>query len=304
MYLKGELYQQAISELRPAISQSRQRPDLLVVLARAYYLSGQRVPAADTCSSLLKKYPYCLEANRILADILADSERAEEAKVYFNRAIALDPYLAQVSSRASTADQVPEAAVVLEKLDWTQESAKAAVPSQPEWATSLGVEVDDLAAKDDSLPEWLSSTSDEEDIPADTSQDEVSEEAPIEAAVVGDDVAEQPLLPEDDTTPEEIPDWMKDAGWEPASGDVDKSAALPDFIDEEISSDELAPADMPDWIQDMAPEHTTSEDQPEQEEAAGEEEVLPADAEVLPWLAEEPPGPTDSEIQQSLRSDY
>jgi competence ComEA-like helix-hairpin-helix protein len=297
MYLKGELYQQAISELRPSLSEGQQRPDLLVVLARAYYLSGQRVPAADTCSSLLKKYPYCLVANQILADILANSERAEEANVYLKRASALDPYLAHISAHAATVDQVPEAAVVLEKLDWTEESAKVVSTSQPEWATSLGVDVGDMAVKDDSLPEWLASPPQDEPNLADSSKDMTDDKPLYEEITEGSGASETPSLPEDDATSAEIPEWMREAGWVPATGELDKSTPLPDFAEDEIIADDIAPAEMPEWLQEMAPEPTQEEDTPALEGLETEDGgTLAAESDVLPWLDETPPGPTDSVV--------
>jgi tetratricopeptide (TPR) repeat protein len=91
MYLKGDLYQQAIGELRAALADDPQRPDLLVLLANTYFLAGQQVEAVETCSNLLKKYPNCVEANRILAAILPETERATDADTYYKRVITLDP---------------------------------------------------------------------------------------------------------------------------------------------------------------------------------------------------------------------
>jgi tetratricopeptide (TPR) repeat protein len=90
MYSKGNLYDQAIAELRGALSEDPQRPDLLLLLAQMNYLTGNRVEAVETSSNLLKKFPYCLVANRILALILPHTDRSEDAKVYQQRAIALD----------------------------------------------------------------------------------------------------------------------------------------------------------------------------------------------------------------------
>jgi tetratricopeptide (TPR) repeat protein len=95
MYARGDLYQQAMTELRSALLEDPQRTDLQVLLARMYYLSGQKVEAVEVCSKLLKKLPNCLEANRIIAAILPETERKDEAPAYQNRVAALDPYLVQ-----------------------------------------------------------------------------------------------------------------------------------------------------------------------------------------------------------------
>jgi predicted Zn-dependent protease len=67
MYARGNLCQQAIGELRAALSDDPQRPDLQVLLARMYHLDGQKVEAVETSTALLKKFPNCLEANRLLS---------------------------------------------------------------------------------------------------------------------------------------------------------------------------------------------------------------------------------------------
>ena len=41
-----------------------------VLLALSYYRSGQKNDAADVASALLRRYPYCLDANRVLVEIL------------------------------------------------------------------------------------------------------------------------------------------------------------------------------------------------------------------------------------------
>jgi len=92
MYAKGNLHRQAIGEVRAALAEGPQRPDLLVVLARMYQETGQRVEAVETCSNLISKLPDCMEANRILAEILPTTDRAAEAKIYQQRLENLDPY--------------------------------------------------------------------------------------------------------------------------------------------------------------------------------------------------------------------
>ena len=72
MYVRGDLYHQAIAEARIAISEEPQRADIQILLAKMCYLAGQRVEATNICNNLLTKYPYCFEANQILADILPE----------------------------------------------------------------------------------------------------------------------------------------------------------------------------------------------------------------------------------------
>src|SRR5512139_2559997 len=91
MYMQGELYPQAISETRSVLQEDQGRGDMQVLLAKAYFKSGQKNDAASAASNVLKRYPYCLDANLVLAEILG-SDRPESAQVYRKRVIALDPY--------------------------------------------------------------------------------------------------------------------------------------------------------------------------------------------------------------------
>ncbi len=295
MYIKGELYEQAIGELRSTQDPITQRPDIYVLLAQVYFLAGKRVDAAQVSNQLLKRLPFCFEANRILTAILTQSDRADEAKSYRQRLIALDPYAAHTSPAAPTPDDVPDSAVSVEKLDWNPDLSPADMLSQPEWASSLGVEIEDDEQVDESLPEWLDEL---DELPAtlEASADN-SPGSPImpedsqDMELPDDDLFEQ--TQDDDT----IPAWMKDAGWEASSvSDEEVSAYISPDDEEETSPDDLAPADLPDWVQAIAPSEDVLEDKLSSDEELLdiEAESLPVETSALPWLEDSPPGPTDT----------
>ena len=77
MYVQGELYTQAISEIRAVLANDPQRIDMQVLLAKVHYHMGQKADATDACSQLLRRYPYCLDANRIMVEILPSTQRAK-----------------------------------------------------------------------------------------------------------------------------------------------------------------------------------------------------------------------------------
>ena len=56
---------------------------------------------------------------------------------------------------------------------------------------------------------------------------------------------------------ENIPDWMKDAGWEPSSGTFDESKPIFDDLDDE--EELIVPADIPSWLEEAAPEGFSSD---------------------------------------------
>ncbi len=51
---------------------------------------------------------------------------------------------------------------------------------------------------------------------------------------------------------ENIPDWMKEAGWETSSGTFDESKPVFDDLDDD--EEEIVPADIPSWLEEVAPE--------------------------------------------------
>src|SRR5215211_3024412 len=97
MYVQGELYPQAISEIKSVLKEDPERSDMQVLLSRAYYRSGAKNDAAEAASALLRTDPYNLDANRVLVEILG-TDHPESVQTYRQRIVELDPYAAQVSS--------------------------------------------------------------------------------------------------------------------------------------------------------------------------------------------------------------
>lgn len=203
MYARGELYSQAIAETRAALAEDPQRLDLLVLLARLYYLSDHKNDAAEVCSELLRKLPYCYEANHLLAEFLPSTNRAEEAQKFLQRIYALDPYAAFVSPNAATSDQVPDQAVMVEQFTWESAMEDARTP---EWTRNVGVAWEETA--EEALPDWLNTLKPEASstrslAPNQPSEDELLTKESAPAAEFENLQA---------TKDENIPDWMKDAG--------------------------------------------------------------------------------------------
>ncbi len=152
MYSQGELFNQAIAEIRSVLAEDTNRPDLQVMLARAYYRSGQKVEAAEMAAALLKKYPYCMDSLRVLVDVLPGTARAENTQVYRQRLHNLDPYSSFTINSVFASDQVVDSAVNLERLEY--KSGPTAGSSQPDWASSLGIKLND-EKQPDTPPEWM-----------------------------------------------------------------------------------------------------------------------------------------------------
>lgn len=152
MYAHGDLYNQAIGELRSALAEDGQRPDLQVLLAEMYFKTKRETDAIEVCTALIEKLPYCLYANRVMVDILRGSQREVEAKPYLERVEELDPYAAHVDTMASV-DSVPADIVMLEQLVMEAPEAKGQ-PIPKAWTGSL--EMESTGFEKEELPEWLS----------------------------------------------------------------------------------------------------------------------------------------------------
>ncbi|MGD0002728.1 MAG: tetratricopeptide repeat protein [Anaerolineaceae bacterium] len=276
MYTRGELYPQAIAEIRASLAEDPKRVDLEVMLARIYIILGRKTEAIEVCSRLVNKLPNCLEANRILAEVLPGTSRAEDAENYRQRVIALDPYSAYITSNAPTSNEVPDNAIMVDFLDY-QPSQQTS--QQPEWAKSVGV---DLQQTEEAIPDWLvekpatQGTAQSEATPPPSPLPEVAA-PPLSTEQVSAAPPSEPIQAET-TEPSEhvglIPDWMKSAGWTEASSDSIEVKETPALSGE--AAEEIAQGELPDWLKAIAPtqEAETPPAESEKEDLAKLDQLL------------------------------
>ena len=240
MYVQGELYTQAISEIKNVLEDDAGRQDMQVLLARAYFNAGQQNESAEMCSQLLRRYPYCFDANRVLAELLPQSERGESTQIYRQRISELDPYSLFATGSLFHTDEVPDAAVNLERLDWDGQT----VDTQPEWSNSQGIEKSDgFVTPDNQQPDWLKSGLTDNASSASFPTDEP-------AAISGG----LPVPVASGSTEEELPNFLREAGWGESTGAFQEGSIDFDDTEDDISVEPLAAGDMPDWIKAMAPD--------------------------------------------------
>jgi tetratricopeptide (TPR) repeat protein len=223
MYVQGELYSQAISEIRAVLQQDPQRADMQVLLAIAYFRGGQKADASDICAQLLKRYPYCLDANRVLVELLPGSDRAESTQVYRLRIYELDPYATFTKGSVFNSGDVADAAVNLERLEYSSQN----VSTEQDWSASLGA---GLAPADssDQQPDWLKSG--------------ISASSTAVKTQGGHASVSQ--------NQEDIPDFLRAAGWSESSGATEEASST---FDASGAAEEISPAELPDWMKAMAP---------------------------------------------------
>ncbi|MCI0551580.1 MAG: tetratricopeptide repeat protein [Anaerolineae bacterium] len=255
MYVQGELYPQAISEIKSVLKEDPGRSDMEALLARACYRSGLKNEAADAASKVLRRYPYCLDANRVLMEIFG-ADRPENAQVYRQRVVELDPYAAHVTGTVFQSNEVLDAAVSIERLDWNGQPSGP----QPEWSASQAISLESGAARDEQ-PDWLRNAYADTTPPTSPSPTRPVDQTPGGPVPAFD--SPQP------TSGEEIPEFLRAAGWGQSTGAFDESKPI--FRnDEPAAAQPIEQGEMPDWVKAMAPTEAT---EPAQRPA--EEEELP-----------------------------
>ncbi len=259
MYLHGELYPQAISEIKSVLQEDAGRTDLQVLLARAYFRNGQKNDAAEVASSLLKRYPYCLDANRVLVEIFG-VEKPESAQIYRKRVIELDPYAAHVTGTVFQSSEVPDAAVTIEHFDWS--GRPSTLP--PEWASTQAIKLD--AGLESEQPDWLKSAAEPYSAPA--SEPFVFDQSQSQPASAFEEPRSS-SMPSAAQAEDDIPDFLRAAGWGKATGAFDESKSAFTFEEEAGAPSEAEPiekGELPDWLKSMAPPEVLQPPAEEKEE--------------------------------------
>ncbi|HET6845807.1 MAG TPA: tetratricopeptide repeat protein, partial [Anaerolineales bacterium] len=215
MYVQGELYTQAISEIRAVLANDPQRMDMQVLLARAYFRNGQKAEAADVCSTLLGMSPYCLDANRLMAEILPGTQAADAAQEHRRRVLELDPYAEFAKGSMFSTDSVADAAVTLDRLEQTGQGFEAA-------GIAFGLTTNSQNTKlGAATPSWLAAEAQKESNPP----------SPIAAD-------------------EDLPDFLRGSGWR----EVPLDSAEPVGSADNESEIEAEPGELPEWVRALAPQ--------------------------------------------------
>jgi len=121
IYIRGNLVQQGVSELRSVIKENPYRYDLKSLLMESYVSANQLANAIDLASHILKKFPYNLSANRIMTRSLKTHDHPQEMAICTKRLYALSPYDAYISEHAPRLEQVPDRAVTIDELNWEKD---------------------------------------------------------------------------------------------------------------------------------------------------------------------------------------
>ena len=243
MYAKGELYPQAIAEIKSALAEDAKRIDLSVLLAKMYFLLGDASEALALCNQLILELPYCYELNKILVTITPSGVKSENQSIHLDRLKALDPYEDFVGNNFPTAADVPDDQVLIEQLtdvepDETNLDSNWVKTMENGWEESPG----------QNAMKWLPETPGEKNTEksADFTIPQTNAEAPMIQS------QDQPVSSHAETISSEeetqLPDWMRSAGWLPTNDPSTPADTSPDDSNPEIKE----PEELPDWLRSLS----------------------------------------------------
>ncbi len=293
MYDKGDLYQQAITELRATLAEDPGRYDLRTLLATIYLKTGQKVEAAETANHILRNLPNCFVAIKIMIQVLSESDREAEAKNLFEKLNQLDPYSQFASPKSPSSENVSENAIIIEKLDWKREKYDIPESQKPDWATSIGIDTGEISTEEsETIPDWITELSPSEEDKPEIEDKEMDEEVPewlleledseeeLEIKEVGEEITA--------TSEEGLPDWLQD---------FEELEEKPDVVEAEQEITEAPEEELPDWLQEIG---TTEEEEEIVEPTPQAKLVAEEPEEALPdWLQEiEAPDEEETEIEE------
>ncbi|MBI5958126.1 MAG: hypothetical protein HY866_05290 [Chloroflexi bacterium] len=243
-YINGQLFDQALIELRTALQQTPERIDLQVLLAETLWDSQHPIEAAEEALKILKKLPKCVPANRILARLWLDNERPTDAQTFLERVEAIDPYAAAEVVRPGAESQDRN---LIQRLDYRTQAQLSAASETPDWVSDLG----DMGSKGNriDLLQAAASQPSQPAAPARTAVDDVPDwfsdlgsdfQASIPPAPSG---PSQPTGSASAVQPADM-DWFND---QPAA----QPAAIPSWFTEEPGAlPTPQTADLPTWFAD------------------------------------------------------
>ena len=263
-YVRGRLYEQAVSELNKALTQMPDRVDLQLLLTQVLWESDRPVEAAEAALKALDQLPDSIEANRIMAMLWLNASRPSDAAPFVSRLDQLDPFLAW--KVVNPEKELPRDAFSLPHLDWDARAAAALATDVPDWVSSISNVFE--------APESVSLSSDSRaaESPASgstrkpqsgllrargntdlfsnpdvSSKESKSSEESVEipdwfkdtSATQSNTVAETPT--------DDVPDWFKDASPEP----TEPSAAVPSWLDDMPDVNDITGSQLPSGFTDL-----------------------------------------------------
>ncbi len=297
MYTKGDLYEEAIADLRNLLREQPNRIDLQIQMAEALWRNEQRLDAIDWTQRATRQLPNCVKANLINGAVLRESGDISESEAVFKRVQAIDPENIYAEELFGPASLLPRQAVMISRLELrgTEELLMAAAP----------------VAETEEVPEWLRGITGLEAL--ETAEQETGES--YEALPAGAQLPEAKPVSEvpdwlqglsEPTAPAaeaNVPDWLAAlAGGAAAAAIVEHEQEREPKSEAEAAAELAAAEEVPDWLNRLAIA-TGPLGAPTGPLRADKTAVPPAEEEIPDWLAqiqEAPPPPFPTTTVGSL----
>ena len=287
MYIKGDLYQQAIAEIHAALSEDQNRLDLKILLADVYLKMEQENEAAEVASDVLTKLPFSFDANYIMTKFLIDNNRDKEAQIYQDRLEEIDPYASKAIMQDTAVESIPDQAVTVEKLGTAPTDVKEGEEADDSQESS---EIEHIAGA-------MAIHEPDETTPVDTELSEGPSETPI---IIPYEKGEET---EEQIQPTQRSDWLQEAADEPALEDDTKPVRVTGIEEIQSESGELEPetppdelTGIPDWLAELADEETLRESEADSEPSDSRRDETPTEHADAPETIVSPSEETPPDI--------
>ncbi|HZY45162.1 MAG TPA: hypothetical protein VFF70_10475, partial [Anaerolineae bacterium] len=308
MYIQGDLYPEAIADLKRILLEQPDRIDLQVLLTQVLWRDDRRIEAAAWAQKILTKLPYCLSSNLILGEVWKSSDQQVESELPLKRAQQIDPENSFAAKFFGDVSPLPNQSVTVERLETpytTSPSELTGTPEEvPDWLRGLtdnapvpeldepevakapklptGLHMPDTGPLKSEIPDWLQGlgATNESTVPA------VAADTPFTAEIEPDWLAQmrsgtEPALttaPAVDELPD-VPDWISRLG---------ATAPLAETESTTATAEPSRSEDMPDWIKQIGA------DVQEQPSASMIEAAETMTADMPDWLKQPEAKPAES----------
>ena len=169
--------------------------------------------------------------------------------------IELDPYAAHVIGTVFQSNEVSDAAVNVDHLDWNGQP----VGMGADWQTTQAISLESPRQQAEQ-PDWLASADVDTEPPMPFDQTRAKPVPTFNSS---------PQPPAESS--EDIPDFLRAAGWSASTGEFDESKPVFESEDASGAAQPLEQGDLPDWIKAMAPVEASQTEQPPAEPTQDED---------------------------------
>jgi len=268
MYARGELHQQAIAEIKSVLKDEPSRIDYQALLAKMYMVSGAHADAVEIASSIVESYPYCFEANKILDELLSNTETKGETNIYRARLIELEPYYQFVDALTPNVADVPDEKVIIEKKVYSGSQEGESGVSDWTKQIDLNWRTKDIFVESESF-DLLNQV--------EAFNGEAKEPTLVQpvSPFIGDIIPElENQANQSEKEPDSLPDWITKAGWtrstESSNAEIERNALRE--VEEDHQEKAVPSNELPDWLKSLSASNGLQNKESDDQKSSGASE--------------------------------